>query len=76
MNFRYKEPCKLTTVSQFMNIIFPTTKNQPPQTVDPGGGGVRVVCMRDIFILNEVWVQHKTYTFLRTLLGCHILLIT
>jgi hypothetical protein len=23
--------------------------------------GERVVCMRDIFILNEVWKQHKTF---------------
>jgi len=32
--------------------------------------------MRDIFILNEVWAQHKTYIFLGTLLGWNILLIT
>jgi hypothetical protein len=39
----------------------------------PGGGacwspaGAQVVCVRDIFILKEIWLQHKTY-FLGTLL--------
>jgi hypothetical protein len=26
-----------------------------------GGGGVRIECMRDIFILNEIWVQGNIY---------------
>jgi hypothetical protein len=31
--------------------------------------------MRDIFILNEIWVQGKIYSFISTLLGRNILLI-
>jgi hypothetical protein len=23
------------------------------------GGGARVVCLRDVFILNEIWAQDK-----------------
>jgi hypothetical protein len=33
----------------------------------PGGGGVHF--MRDIFILNEIWVQGKTYILIGALLG-------
>jgi hypothetical protein len=36
----------------------------------------RVVCMRDIFILNETWAQHKAYILVGTLLGWHTLHIT
>jgi hypothetical protein len=32
-------------------------------------GRVQVVCMRDIFILNEIWAQHKIYVSVGTLLG-------
>jgi hypothetical protein len=32
----------------------------------PSGGGVD--CMRDIFILNEIWAQDKIYSLLGTLL--------
>jgi hypothetical protein len=42
----------------------------------PGGGGVfgplgggRVVCLRDISILNEIWAQNKTYILVGILLG-------
>jgi hypothetical protein len=31
--------------------------------------GTRVVCMRDIFILNEIWVQGKICILIGTLLG-------
>jgi hypothetical protein len=31
--------------------------------------------MRDIFILNEIWVQGKIYILIGTLLGLNILLI-
>jgi hypothetical protein len=31
--------------------------------------GRRVVCMRDIFILNEIWVQDKIYILVGTLLS-------
>jgi hypothetical protein len=48
-----------------------------------GGGGrgwasgqVGVDCMRDLFILNEIWAQGKIYILIGTLLGCNILLIT
>jgi hypothetical protein len=35
---------------------------RPPEgyCLSSGWGG-RVVCTRDIFILNEIWAQHKTY---------------
>jgi hypothetical protein len=38
--------------------------------------GARVVCMRDIFILNEIWMQDKiwAYILIRTLLSLNILL--
>jgi hypothetical protein len=39
--------------------------------VGPGlssGGGGRIECMRDIFILNEIWVQGKIYILIGTLL--------
>jgi hypothetical protein len=39
----------------------------PPGWSSVGGGG-RVVCMRDIFILKEVWRNIK-HIFLGTLLG-------
>jgi hypothetical protein len=32
-------------------------------------GGGRVVCMRDIFILNEIWTQEKVCILVGTLLG-------
>jgi hypothetical protein len=40
----------------------------------PGGrclssAGARVVCMRNTFILNEIWAQGKIYILLGTLLG-------
>jgi hypothetical protein len=34
--------------------------------VPPGG---QVDCMRDIFIVNEIWVQGKIYILIGTLLG-------
>jgi hypothetical protein len=36
--------------------------------------GARVVCMRDIFILEEIWVQGKIYLYILvgTLLGWNI----
>jgi hypothetical protein len=37
--------------------------------------GARVVCMRDILILNEIWSQYKTYIFVDSLLGTNILLL-
>jgi hypothetical protein len=33
-----------------------------------GGGEARVVCMRNILILNEIWAQDKIYIFVGTLL--------
>jgi hypothetical protein len=39
-------------------------------------GGARVVCMRDIFVLNEMWVQDKTYILGGFLLGSNVLLST
>jgi hypothetical protein len=47
----------------------------PGGAVFPLGGGVRVDCMRDIFILNEIWVPSKIYILIRTLLGWIILRI-
>jgi hypothetical protein len=38
--------------------------------------GAQVICMRDIFILNEIWVQDKIYTSVGTLIGLNILLTT
>jgi hypothetical protein len=32
--------------------------------------------MKDIFILNEIWIQDKIYILIRTLLGWNILLVT
>jgi hypothetical protein len=40
------------------------------------GGGAQVVCMRVIFILNEIWAQCKIYILAGTLLGWNILLIS
>jgi len=42
--------------------------------VGPLGGAF--ICMRDIFILNEIWAQDKIYILVGTLLGWNILLIT
>jgi hypothetical protein len=42
----------------------------------PSPGGAQVVCMRAIFILNEIWTQDKIYILVGTLLGCNILLIS
>jgi hypothetical protein len=33
------------------------------------GGGARVVGMRDIFTLNEIWTQDKIYILVGILLG-------
>jgi hypothetical protein len=38
--------------------------------------GPRVVCMRNIFIFNEIWAKDKIYILLGTLLGSNILCIT
>jgi hypothetical protein len=40
------------------------------------GGEMRVVCMRDIFILNEISVQDKIYHLVGTSLGLKIVLTT
>jgi hypothetical protein len=32
-------------------------------------GGGQAVCMKDIFILNEIWVQNKKNILVDTLLG-------
>jgi hypothetical protein len=37
-------------------------------TVSPLGGGGDI-CMRDIFILNEIWALDKVYISVGTLLG-------
>jgi hypothetical protein len=39
-------------------------------------GGALVVCMKNIFILNEIWAQDKIYILIGTLLGSNILLTT
>jgi hypothetical protein len=50
-----------------LNRRFSDCGSRPPGHFGPLGGGL-VVCVRDIFILNELWAQYKTY-FLGTLLG-------
>jgi hypothetical protein len=47
----------------------------------PWGGcwssaGMQGVCMRDMFILNEIWRQDTIHILVRTLLGWYILLVT
>jgi hypothetical protein len=37
--------------------------------VGPLGGKARVVCMRDIFILNKIWIQNKIYILVGTFLA-------
>jgi hypothetical protein len=32
-------------------------------------GGERIVCTRDIFILDEIWAKDKMYILVGTLLG-------
>jgi hypothetical protein len=39
------------------------------QNVGPLGGGAAIDCMRDTFILNEIWVQGKIHTLVGTLLS-------
>jgi hypothetical protein len=34
-----------------------------------GKGGARVVCMRDMFILNEIWGQDEMYILVGTSLS-------
>jgi hypothetical protein len=34
-----------------------------------GPRGARVVCMRDVIILNEIWAQGKIYILVGTFLG-------
>jgi hypothetical protein len=41
-----------------------------------GGGGGQVFCMRDTFILNEIWAQSKVHILVGTLLGYNIFPIT
>jgi hypothetical protein len=43
--------------------------SHPRRGVSGPLGGGRVVCMRDIFILNEILAQHKTYPLVGTSLG-------
>jgi hypothetical protein len=48
----------------------------------PGGGrcwssgGRRMVCMRGIFILNEIWAQHEIYILVGTLVDIFYLPLT
>jgi hypothetical protein len=37
--------------------------------VGPAGGGGRVVCVGDKFILNEIWAKDKRYNFEGTVCG-------
>jgi hypothetical protein len=39
-------------------------------------GEGRVVCVRDVIILNQLWMQNKIYIFVGALLGRNILFIT
>jgi hypothetical protein len=44
----------------------------PGDVVGPlarGVGGELVICMSDIFILNEIWVQDKVSILVATFLG-------
>jgi hypothetical protein len=53
-----------TTYIQLLGQTLSNCVPPPPGGVArPLGEGARVVCVRDIFILNEVWAQHKTYIF-------------
>jgi hypothetical protein len=44
----------------------PNLWDMPPGEALLALGGAWVVCMRDIFILNEIWVQDKIYILVGT----------
>jgi hypothetical protein len=46
----------------------------PGDALRPLGGGGRVVCMRDILVLNEMWAQDEIYILVGTSLGLNVLL--
>jgi hypothetical protein len=59
---------KLTELcSSVVNKLW-VTSPPPPQAGAVGPlGGMRVDCMRNIFILNEIWAQGKIYILIGTL---------
>jgi hypothetical protein len=62
------------TLHQLLGQRFPICGEHPPGGCWSPGGGAKVVCMRDIFIVNEILAQVKicTYILVGTLLGRNI----
>jgi hypothetical protein len=61
--------CSQWLVARFCPSGSQTAAPPLPGAVGPlGGGGGRVVCMRDVFILNEIWTQDKIRILVGTLL--------
>jgi hypothetical protein len=61
--------CNDTPLSKVLDQRFSNCGANPPwgHRWSSGGGGVDFV--RDIFILNKIWVQHKINILVGTLLG-------
>jgi hypothetical protein len=47
-----------------------------PNCGEPSLEGTRVVCVKAIFLLNEIWAQDKIYIFVENLPGSNILFNT
>jgi hypothetical protein len=57
----YATPATLIPMTHPLVQRFSNCGARPPGECCWSSGGKRVMCMRDKFILNEIWAQHKTY---------------
>jgi hypothetical protein len=68
-NLRLKELRSITNFCSGSPEVSKLLGAPPGSAAGPLGGGGRVVCMRGIFILNEIWVKNKICVLVGTVLG-------
>jgi hypothetical protein len=64
-----REDISKTNFRNVVVLITPILEVRKQWGAPPGGRGTRVVCIRDVFILNKIWAQDKIQYLVDTLLG-------